>query len=200
MDINNIIYNRLNDHEAVSVSEMTELMRCTDSAFMRGAGLQSFLKFSGYGRGTVTLYESFQLMDTSCRLREGRISVLNNAVEYMNMALMARLFGDDRLHREYCRLAENAITAAGTGYYSCNISRILACDEDALCRLNIMRHTLDRNIQKDVCHWWFYPFDDIAYEDELLKLLKSGNERYDTDMTVSDDVCSLMAAAELGKE
>lgn len=166
----------------------------------------------------ITIYEAFQLMEMSIRYRD-YISQRNNwscgfdIVEFMNMALMARLFEEQELYKHFCAESLNKREIWYDGlkkdnggklpkldkyYYLVDLEKILSADLESMEMLSQKRFAPKR--KKDrlfIYHWTLFPYDYFVYEDELIKVLKGEIDHYDVDKTISPEICDMMVAIEL---
>lgn len=166
----------------------------------------------------ITIYESFQLMEMSIRYRD-YISQRDNwscgfdIVEFMNMALMARLFEEQELYKHFCTESLNKREIWYDGlkkdnggklpkldkyYYLVDLDKILSADLESMEMLSQKRFAPKR--KKDrlfIYHWTLFPYDHFVYEDELIKVLKGEIDHYDVDKTISPAICDMMVAIEL---
>lgn len=166
----------------------------------------------------ITIYEAFQLMEISTRYTDcppDRDTWSNGAdiVQYMNMALMARLFEEQGLYKQYCSesLKKREIWYKGLKkshggklpkldkyYYLVDLEKILSADLASMEMLSQKRFAPKR--KKDrlfIYHWTEFPYDYFVYEDELIKVLKGELDHYDVDKTISPEICDMMVAIEL---
>ncbi len=166
----------------------------------------------------ITIYEAFQLMEMSIRYRD-YISQRDNwsggydIVEFMNMALMARLFEEQELYTHFCteslkkreiwykRLKKShggKLPKLDKYYYLVDLEKILSADLASMEMLSQKRfapkRTKDRLL---IYHWTEFPYDYFVYEDELIKVLKGEIDHYDVDKTISPEICDMMVAIEL---
>ncbi len=166
----------------------------------------------------ITIYEAFQLMEMSIRYRD-YISQRDNwscgfdIVEFMNMALMARLFEEQELYKHFCAESLNKREIWYDGlkkdnggklpkldkyYYLVDLEKILSADPESMEMLSQKRFAPKR--KKDrlfIYHWTLFPYDYFVYEDELIKVLKGEIDHYDVDKTISPEICDMMVAIEL---
>ncbi len=166
----------------------------------------------------ITIYEAFQLMEMSIRYRD-YISQRDNwscgfdIVEFMNMALMARLFEEQELYKHFCAESLNKREIWYDGlkkdnggklpkldkyYYLVDLEKILSADLESMEMLSQKRFAPKRKKDKlFIYHWTLFPYDHFVYEDELIKVLKGEIDHYDVDKTISPEICDMMVAIEL---
>lgn len=166
----------------------------------------------------ITIYEAFQLMEISTRYTDrppDRDTWSNGAdiVQYMNMALMARLFDEQGLYKQYCseslkkreiwykRLKKShggKLPKLDKYYYLVDLEKILSADLASMEMLSQKRFAPKRKKDKlFIYHWTEFPYDYFVYEDELIKVLKGEIDHYDVDKTISSEICDMMVAIEL---
>lgn len=166
----------------------------------------------------ITIYEAFQLMEMSIRYRDyisqrDNWSNCSDIVEFMNMALMARLFEEQELYKHFCTESLNKREIWYEGlkkdnggklpkmdkcYFLVDLEKILSADLESMEMLSQKRfapkRTKDRLL---IYHWTEFPYDYFVYEDELIKVLKGEIDHYDVDKTISPAICDMMVAIEL---
>ena len=166
----------------------------------------------------ITIYEAFQLMEMSIRYRDyisqrDNWSNCSDIVEFMNMALMARLFEEQELYKHFCTESLNKREIWYEGlkkdnggklpkmdkcYFLVDLEKILSADLESMEMLSQKRfapkRTKDRLL---IYHWTEFPYDYFVYEDELIKVLKGEIDHYDVDKTISPEICDMMVAIEL---
>ncbi len=166
----------------------------------------------------ITIYEAFQLMEMSIRYRDyisqrDNWSGCSDIVEFMNMALMARLFEEQELYKHFCTESLNKREIWYEGlkkdnggklpkmdkcYFLVDLEKILSADLESMEMLSQKRfapkRTKDRLL---IYHWTEFPYDHFVYEDELIKVLKGEIDHYDVDKTISPEICDMMVAIEL---
>ncbi len=166
----------------------------------------------------ITIYEAFQLMEMSIRYRDyisqrDNWSNCSDIVEFMNMALMARLFEEQELYKHFCTESLNKREIWYEGlkkdnggklpkmdkcYFLVDLEKILSADLESMEMLSQKRfapkRTKDRLL---IYHWTEFPYDHFVYEDELIKVLKGEIDHYDVDKTISPEICDMMIAIEL---
>lgn len=166
----------------------------------------------------ITIYEAFQLMEMSIRYRDyisqrDNWSNCSDILEFMNMALMARLFEEQELYKHFCTESLNKREIWYEGlkkdnggklpkmdkcYFLVDLEKILSADLESMEMLSQKRfapkRTKDRLL---IYHWTEFPYDYFVYEDELIKVLKGEIDHYDVDKTISPEICDMMVAIEL---
>lgn len=166
----------------------------------------------------ITIYEAFQLMEMSIRYRDyisqrDNWSNCSDIVEFMNMALMARLFEEQELYKHFCAESLNKREIWYDGlkkdnggklpkmdkcYFLVDLEKILSADLESMEMLSQKRFAPKRKKDKlFIYHWTEFPYDHFVYEDELIKVLKGEIDHYDVDKTISPEICDMMVAIEL---
>ncbi len=164
----------------------------------------------------ITIYEAFQLMEMSIRYRDyisqrDNWSNCSDIVEFMNMALMARLFEEQELYKHFCTESLNKREIWYEGlkkdnggklpkmdkcYFLVDLEKILSADLESMEMLSQKRfapkRTKDRLL---IYHWTEFPYDYFVYEDELIKVLKGEIDHYDVDKTISPEICQSVQKA-----
>ena len=153
---------------------------------------------------------SYRIYDQS---NSNRCITPSDIIHYMNMSIMAVLFCEPDMHKEFNRIANafmQIITSDISGkskykdkpvfshYVLSDLNGFLTCDIDHLKILSYKRHNTNRNsTQEEPYHWWAFPYDYLVYEDELLKVYNGETDHYEVDKSISPTVQDLMVAIEL---
>ena len=182
-----------------------------------GASHLDILACEGYKKGLITIYEAFQLYEIHDRLCTKPFDwgyEFYQAVESLNMALMAKLFEEEDMYKSFCEdtkirydsrtsyvLKENKgkMPKSKPDEFYDDLTAFLKGDKDHLEFLRDKRmHTKGIAKQNAVGrHFSVFPFDLFKYEDELLKVVNGEIEHYPVDKNISPVVCDIMTAAEV---
>lgn len=198
----------------MSISSKTEKIILEKSKWGLGIELNSFIR-EALDQKMITIYEAFQLYETSDRLCHSEIKNSIDSydvVSLMNMALVARLFNENALYEQYCcdanerldlwfkilKKLNNGKLPKGKHYILSDLGGFLSGDLEHMKKLSRVRTcTSRRNPGVNLYHFECFPYDYFAYEDELIKVLNGESDHYKVDKTISHEVCEMMTAIEL---
>ncbi len=184
-----------------------------------GMELLNFVQ-SALSQKNITIYEAYQLAEISNRLlnftEKGKeYPSADKVIESLNLALLAKLFGDENLYERFCQDTlqnydmhkQNFIKlnseeawnkSVHTHYILEDINGFLSADLKHMEILSVKRKETRKNSQKEFpYHWSYFPYDCFNYEDELIKVLKEKTDHYEVDKTISPEICDMMVAIEL---
>lgn len=163
----------------------------------------------------ITIYEAFQLMEISDRLQHSekiQSYFSYDIIQSMNLAFLAKLFNEIPLYKSFYEdtISRRNIYFAelkkenggklpkGSHYILDDWNGFLSGDIEHMEKLSYVRAYTHRNSRKDdPYHYSVFPYDDFAYEDELLKVLKGEVKYYEIDKFISPNICDMMTAVEL---
>lgn len=197
----------------------TEKIISEDSLTGVALELHSFVN-RALDENAVTIYEAFELkLMSDSYLIEGEINpgfgkkTWTDSLEVylsMNLALMAKLFGEEELYRQLCGDAERRLDLVIADFKDENgnlpkdwgdyilddLSGFLSGDLEHMEKLSYVRKHTNRH-SKNKYHFERFPYDFLKYEDELIKILKGEADHYNIDKTISPEICDMMTAVEL---
>ena len=193
---------------------ITQKMTEENSKYGLGTVLLWFIQ-KALPNKVITIYEAFQLMEISDRLQHsGKIQSYFSfdIIQSMNMALLAELFNEKALYKSFFEdtiSRKNSYYAElkkdndgkmpkGSHYILDDLGGFLSGDIEHMEKLSYVREHTHRNSRKDdPYHYSVFPYDNFAYEDELLKVLRGEIKYYEIDKSISHEVCDMMTAIEL---
>lgn len=163
---------------------------------------------------TITLYEAFQLMEISDRMRRDKFwTDSSEVVKSMNLALLAKLFDENAMYKAFCSDAREKldlwrkILKKSNGgempeddehYILNDLDGFLSGDLEHMEKLSDIRKNAPRdNPGFDIYHFEYFPFDEFIYEDIYIRILKGELDRFEIDKTISYDVCYMMSEIEV---
>lgn len=162
---------------------------------------------------TITLYEAFQLMEISDRMCMDKFwTDSSSVVQSMNLALLAKLFNENKLYEAFCRDAREkldlwnkmlkkssgGLLPDGYHYILNDLDGCLSGDLKHMEKLRDIRKNAPRDDPgEDIYHFEYFPFDEFAFEDIYISLAKGELDRFDIDKTISYDVCFMMSEIEV---
>lgn len=193
----------------MDISAWTAKLASENSKWGLGINLNSFIR-EAMTQKMITIYEAFQLYEISDRFCHSEIKKYHSfdAVMSMNMALMSKLFDENDLYEHYCNDARerlnfwfdslkklnNGKLPKGEHYILNDLEGFISGDLEHMEKLSYIRKNA---VPDDTCHFEYFPYDHLKYEDELIKILKGETERYEVDKTISPEICDMMTAVEL---
>lgn len=198
----------------MSISSITEKIILENSKWSLGIKLNSFIR-EAMAKKMITNYEAFQLYEISDRFCHSEIKHRYHsfdAVMSMNMALMAKLFNEIDLYKQYCydakerldfwlgslRKCNNKKLPKGEHYILNDLEGFLSGDLEHMKKLsNVRKYTSRSNLGVNSYHFEYFPYDYLKYEDELIKVLNGEIDNYEVDKTISHEICDMMTAIEL---
>lgn len=198
----------------MDISAWTAKIVSENSKWGLGIQLNSFIRET-MAQKIITIYEAFQLYEISDRFCRSEIKNRYHsfdAVMSMNMALMAKLFNENDLYKQYCNDARerlnfwfdslkkinNGKLPNGEHYILNDLEGFLSGDLEHMKKLSNVRKCTSRSkMGVNSYHFEYFPYDYLKYEDELIKILNGEADHYEVDKTISPEICDMMTAIEL---
>ena len=195
-----------------SIIEFAKNLSTANSKSKISTQLKTYIKEIGLVERTISLYESFQLMEIVYRLwcPSGKSTSPETIVPNMNMALVALLFNENAMYSTFaneCRYTLDWYLRTSKSkdeklrrmdhYILSDLEGFLSADVIHLEKLMDVRLNISRRRYNIHYHWGWYPYDFLPYEELLLKIRNGVIDHYEIDKTISPEVQDLMVAIEL---